>query len=333
MQSPGLGAKMKRREFITLVGGAAAWPVAARAQQPSTRPARIGILTTAGKPNSSLFEALWQELRRLGHLEGRTVTIEFRSANGNFPTLPTLASELVNMPVDIIVTDGGPAALAAKQATSLIPIVMAVVGDPVTQGIVSNMARPDGNITGFSLITVELSAKRVELLKEIIPWIGRAGVLWNPLNSAPQFAATEKAAQQLGVTIESGVAQDPAAIPIAIDRISDRGALALIVLPDALFWNARVAIVSLAATRRLPAIYPEREFVEAEGLMAYGPSVSENFRRAASYVDRILKGARPADLPIEQPARFELVINLKTAKALGLTVPPTLLARADEVIE
>jgi putative ABC transport system substrate-binding protein len=325
---------MKRRVFITLLCGAAvAWPHPAKTQQSGVRPARIGILSTAGIPTSSLFEAFRQELRRLGHVEGRNLAIEFRTARGDFPTLPTLASELVNIPVDVIVTDGGPATLAAKRATSLIPIVMPVSGDPVAQGIVDSMARPGGNITGLSLITLELSSKRIELLKEVVPAMQRTGVLWNPLNSALQFAATEKAGQSLGVTVESGEAQSPAAIPDAIELLVQRGASALIVLPDGLFWNERAAIVARAAMKRLPAIYPEREYVEADGLIAYGPSVPDNFRRAASYVDRILKGAKPADLPIEQPTKFELVVNLKTAKALGLTVPPSLLARADEVIE
>jgi len=323
---------MKRREFITLLGGAAAaWPLTVRAQR--SRPVRIGILSTAGTPTNLLFETFRQELRRLGYVERSGIVIEFRSARGDFPRIPSLAAELVGLPVDVLLTDGGPAAFAAKQATSTIPIVMATIGDPVAQGIVKNLARPGGNITGFSLVSVDLSSKRIELLKELFPALHRAGVLWNPLNSALQFAATEAAARALGVVIVSGEAQSPSAISSAVERLAQGGAAAIIVLPDAMFWNERTAVVGLAAERRLAGIYPEREFVEEGGLLAYGPSVPENFRRAASYVDRILRGAKPAELPIEQPVKFELVINLKTAKALGIEVPPTLLAPADEVIE
>jgi putative ABC transport system substrate-binding protein len=210
---------------------------------------------------------------------------------------------------------------------------MATSGDPIASGIVNNLARPGGNITGFALLSLELSSKRLELLREIVPAVHRVGVLWNPVASLPQFAATQAAARVLDITIESGEAQNPVAIADAINDLARRGATALVVLPDALFWNQRKTVLDRAAAHRLSAIYPEREYVDDGGLIAYGPNVAENFRRAAGYVDRILKGAKPADLPVEQPTKFELTVNLKTAKALGLTIPESFLLRADEVIE
>jgi putative ABC transport system substrate-binding protein len=210
---------------------------------------------------------------------------------------------------------------------------MATVGDPVTQGIVDNLARPSGNITGFTLLSIELSAKRLEMLKEIVPGMRRVGVLWNPLNSGPQYATTEEAARALGLTLESGEAQSRGTVPEAIGILRQRNVSALVVLPDGLFWNERVAVVIHATAARLPAIFPEREYVDVGGLLAYGPNVAANFRGAAGYVDRIIKGAKPADLPVQQPTKFELVINLSTAKALGLTIPEAFLLRADEVIE
>jgi putative tryptophan/tyrosine transport system substrate-binding protein len=325
---------MRRRDFVKgVVGLTTAWPLAARAQQPPSHSARIGILSTAGVAASAMFKAFREELRRLGHIEGQTVTIEFRSAGGDFPRVPALAVELVRIPVDIIVTDGTLAAVAAKRATSVTPIVMATVGDPVAEGIVDNLARPSANITGFTLLSTELSAKRLELLKEIVPGLRRVGVLWNPLASRPQYAATEEAARALGLTLESGEAQSRGTVPEAIGILKQRNVSALVVLPDALFWNDRVAVVIHATAARWPAIFPEREYIDVGGLLAYGPDVAENFRRAAGYVDRIIKGAKPADLPVQQPAKFELAINLQTAKALGLEIPPGVLAIADEVIE
>jgi ABC-type uncharacterized transport system substrate-binding protein len=236
------------------------------------------------------------------------------------------------MPVNIILTDGPQAALAAMHATSTIPIVMATVGDPIKYGLVDNYARPSGNITGFTLVAIELSSKRFELLRDIFPTIGRVGVLWTRA-ALQTFSATEEASRQLGVAIEPVQSDSPDTIANAIDQMARRGASALIVLPDALFWNHRKVVIGRAAAHGLPAIYPEREYAEDGGLVAYGPSVPDNFRRAAGYIDRILKGAKPSDLPIQQPTKFELVINLKTAKALGLDMPPMLLAQTDEVIE
>jgi putative tryptophan/tyrosine transport system substrate-binding protein len=210
---------------------------------------------------------------------------------------------------------------------------MATVGDPIASGLVKSLARPDGNLTGFTLYTVELSGKRLEVLREAFPHVRRIGLLWNPLHSGPQFEATKQAAATLGLAVESEPVQSQNALSRALVNIVGRNISALVVLPDALFWNERRIIVDRAKSERLPAIFPEREYVDAGGVLAYGPSVIDNFRRAAGYVDRILKGASPAELPVQQPTKFELTINLKTAKALGLEVPPTLLARADEVIE
>jgi putative ABC transport system substrate-binding protein len=323
---------VKRRDIIAGVA-ATAWAFAARAQQPGAHPARIGILSFAGVATSPLFKAFHDELRRLGQIVGQTVTIEFRSAGGDPPKVSSLATELVRIPVDIIVTDGAPAAVAATRATSAIPIVMATVGDPITLGLVDNLRRPGSNITGFTLLSTELSAKRLELAKEIVPGLRRVGVLWNPLHSTPQFAETEAAARSLGLTVESGQAQSREMVSEAVGMLRHRNVSALVVLPDAMFWNERVAVVTHATATHLPAIFPEREFADVGGLLAYGPNLIENFRGAAGYVDRIIKGAKPADLPVQQPTKFELVINLNTAKALGLDVPSTMLARADEVIE
>jgi putative ABC transport system substrate-binding protein len=325
---------MRRRAFITLLGGAAAaWPLAAPAQQSGHNAVRIGILSAAGNPSSSLFATFRQELSRRGYVEGRTVITEFRSAGGDLSQLPALAAELVRIPVDIIVTDGGLAAIAAKHATSVVPIVMATVGDPITQGIVDSLARPSSNITGFTLFTLELSTKRLELLKEIAPGLQRVGVLWNPLNSRPQYGATEEAGRALGLQLESGEAQSRANLLETLSILRQRNVSALVVLPDGLFWNERVTVVVHATAARWPAIFPEREYAEVGGLFAYGPNVAENFRRAAGYVDRIIKGAKTVELPVEQPTKFELVINLNSAKALGLEIPAKLLALADEVIE
>jgi putative ABC transport system substrate-binding protein len=323
---------VKRREFITLLGGAAAaGPLAARAQPKRMR--RIGVLMMAATPDSPLFRAFREELRKLGHIEGQTVSLEFRSSGGDPIRVANLAAELARSSVEMIVTDGTVTARAAKDATSTIPIVMATVGDPIASGLVNNLARPDGNLTGFTLFTLELSGKRLELLREAFPSAVRIGVLWNPLNSGPQFEATGQAAATLGIAVESGTAESHDALQRSLADLTGRSISALIVLPDALFWNQRRIIIDRTTAERLPAIFPEREYADDGGLLAYGPSVIGNFRRAAVYVDRILKGEKPADLPVQQPTKFELVINLKTAKVLKLEIPPKLLARADEVIE
>ncbi len=323
---------MRRREFITLIGSAAAaLPFASRAQQ-ADRKVRVGLLSVAGTFSNSVFLAFLQEMRRLGYNDGR-IAYEFRSAPDNVTRLPKLAAELVGLPVDVIVTDGTPAARAAKEATTQVPVVMATVGDAVASGIVGNLARPGGNITGFSLLSLDLSSKRLELLKEVVPAVRRIGVLWSRANSPLQFAATQTAARAFDIAIELGEVQNADAIATTVDDLAGRGAAGLLVLPDALFWNQRKTIIARATAHHLAGVYPEREYADDGGLIAYGPSVVENFRRAAGYVDRILKGERPADLPVQQPSKFELIVSSKAAKAIGLEVPPTLLAAADEVIE
>ena len=323
---------MRRREFITLIGSAAAaLPFASRAQQ-ADRKVRVGLLSVAGTFSNSVFVAFLQEMRRLGYNDGR-IAYEFRSAPDDVTRLPKLAAELVGLPVDVIVTDGTPAARAAKEATTQVPVVMATVGDAVASGIVGNLARPGGNITGFSLLSLDLSSKRLELLKEVVPAVRRIGVLWSRANSPLQFAATQTAARAFDIAIESGEVQNADAIATTVDDLAGRGAAGLLVLPDALFWNQRKTIIARATAHHLAGVYPEREYADDGGLIAYGPSVVENFRRAAGYVDRILKGEWPADLPVQQPSKFELIVSSKAAKAIGLEVPPTLLAAADEVIE
>jgi len=240
------------------------------------------------------------------------------------------------LPVDVILADSGTASIAAKQATAVIPIVMAVVSDPIGIGLVASLARPGGNVTGFSILSPQLGSKRLALLKEAVPAAKLVGVLLNPaspVTGAQQLALIKDAALALHIDLVTSEAQTPDSIPAAIDRLVARGISALMVVGDAVFFNQHKLIVDLAAAKRLPGIYPEREYAEAGGLIAYGPSVPDNFRRAASYVARILKGEKPGDLPVEQPVKFELVINLKTANAIGIAVPPELPLRADEVIE
>jgi putative tryptophan/tyrosine transport system substrate-binding protein len=325
---------VKRRQFITLLGGAViVWPLAARAQ-PSARPARVGVLTHGGGLANPLFDAFRQEMRRLGYVEGRTLILEFRSAAGA-DRLPDLAGELVRLPVDVIVVEGTPAARAAKQATSSIPIVMGVVAEPVETGLVTNLARPDGNITGFTSLTPELSTKRLGLLKEAFPEMKRVGVLRNPRNpgNVLQLASLKEAAATLGIDVETAEAERRDAIGPALDQLRERGASAVIILGDSVYFNEHKLIVLLVTAKRLPAIYPDRVFADAGGMIFYGPDITDNFRRAADYVDRILKGAKPGDLPVQRPTKFELIINVALAKAIGVTLPTTLLLRADEVIE
>ena len=325
---------MKRRDFITLIGGAAAaWPLTAGAQ-PSGRPVRVGLLTHGGELANPLFGAFREEMRRLGYVEGRTLVLEFRSSAGP-DRLPELAAELVRQPVDVIVVEGTPAARAAKQATSSIPIVMGVVADPVDTGLVTNLARPDGNITGFTSLTPELGTKRLGLLKEVLPGMTRVGVLLNPRNpaNALQMAALKQAAATLGLVVEEGAAAGRDSIADALDRLHERGVSALVVLADSVYFNEHKFIVLLATAKRMPTIYPDRVFADAGGMIFYGPDVRDNFRRAADYVDRILKGTNPADLPVQLPTKFELIVNVTLAKAIGVTLPRDLVLRADEVID
>jgi putative ABC transport system substrate-binding protein len=324
---------MRRRDLIAFVGGMAAlWPLAAGAQEPG-KVHRIGILSLAEQTSTKIFDAFRGGLRDLGYIEGQNITIEYRLAAGDFSRLPAMAGELVRLPVDIIVIDGGTkVAQIAKDATSTIPIVGPLGPDAVAAGLAASLAHPGGNVTGHSGFGVELSGKRLQLLKEALPAISRVAALRTPTNPFNN-RATEEAARTLGMQLRSIEVATPDEIPAGFEAAAAGGAEALVVLPGPMFWNQRARIVALAAKYRMPAIYPEREYADDGGFLFYGQSMSDVFRRQATYVDKILKGAKPGDLPIERPTRFELVINLKTAKALGLTVPQSLLARADEVIE
>ena len=276
-----------------------------------------------------------QGLRELGYVEGQTIAIEYRFADGRPERLPALAAELVRLKMDIVVTAAPPAPLAAKQATSTIPIVFIVIGDPVAEGFVSSLSRPGGNITGLATIAPELIGKQFELLKEVAPKVSRVAVLQNPSNHGhpPQLRQAEDAARALAIQLHTVQAGSPAEIDAAFATMNSQRIGGVLVLRDPLFRTQRTQIAALAVKSRLPAVYGNREYAEAGGLMAYGVNNSELSRRAATYVYKILKGAKPADLPVEQPTRFDLVINLKTAKALGRTIPPSLLQRADKLIE
>jgi putative ABC transport system substrate-binding protein len=310
-------------------------PLAAEAQAPAKVP-RIGFLSARPPTDNPYFlEAFRQGLRELGYVEGQNIATEYRFAEGRPERLPALAAELVRLKVDVIVTAGTPAPLAAKQATSTIPIVFAVAGDPVGEGLVASLARPGGNITGLSSISPEVVGKQLELLKEIAPKVSRVAVLQNPSNYGhpPMLRQAEGAARALGVQLHIVQAGSLAEIDAAFAAMRSQRAGGVLVLRDPLFLAQRTQIAAIAAKNRLPAVYGFREQAEAGGLMAYGSSVPLMYRRAATYVDKILKGAKPADLPVEQPTKFELVINLKTAKALGLAIPPSLLQRVDELIQ
>jgi putative tryptophan/tyrosine transport system substrate-binding protein len=320
--------------IMTLALGVLAAPLAV--VQPAASIARIGFLGNSSPTFASpLVEAFRHGLRERGWVEGQNLAIEYRWAEGSVERLPALAAELVHLHVDVIVTIGGtPASLAAKHATDTIPIVMAVGADPVGTGLVASLARPGGNITGLTLFVPELEGKRLELLKEAVPGLSRVAVLANPVNPATARAlrATEVAAQALRIPLQLLEVRDPSEFESAFAAMAGAQTDALIVLPDPMLAAQRPRVVELAAQNRLPVMYAFREDAEAGGFMAYATNFPDLLRRAAGFVDKILKGAKPADLPVEQPMKFELVINLKTAKALGLTIPPTLLFQADEVI-
>jgi putative ABC transport system substrate-binding protein len=330
MLSPSVGCRMRRRDFVgTLLGGAAGWPIIARAQQPKIY--RLGYLAPA--PISHLKAALFEALRDLGYIEGQNLKVDYRYGAGK--ALEALAAELVALQPDVIVTVASSQALAAKRATTTIPVVMATAGDPLRLGVVSSLARPGGNVTGVTLYGTELSAKRIELFREAVPVIKRLAFLANGQNPYGKvlWEEAEPAAGALGLEPILYQVQELGDLPATFAEMGRKQTDAVVVLSDALFNNARRQIIALAAERHLPAMYEGREFVEHGGLISYGPDIVEMTRRSAAFVDKILKGAKAADLPIEQPTRFELVINAKSAKALGLTLPPILLARADEVIE
>jgi putative ABC transport system substrate-binding protein len=324
--------------LITLALGLLVAPLAAAAQ-PSAPVHRIGALsglgTTSGR--DPFVEAFLEGMRALGYVEGQHLVIEYRGVAGQFERLPALAAELVQLKPDVIVTQGTPAALAAKDATTTIPIVMVGVGDPVGSGLVASLARPGGNITGLSVLSPDLVGKQLEFLKDVLPTVSRVAVLWNPANPAHALMVREAdvAAQRLGVQLHRVETRGPEAFDRAFAVMTRAHAGALLVLPDAIFFEHRRRLAELAATSRLPTMYnmPNiRAFVEAGGLISYAASPQDGWRRGATHVDKILKGAKPADLPVEQPTTFELVINLKTAQALGLTIPPSVLFQADEVI-
>jgi putative tryptophan/tyrosine transport system substrate-binding protein len=303
-----------------------------QAQQPKKVP-RIGILSPLSSSADDLLDAFRQGLRELGYVEGRNIVIEYRSAEGRNDRLPELAAELVRLKVDVLVTTGPAAVGAGKQATSTIPIVMGAVGDAVDFGFVASLARPGGNITGMSWLGPELNAKRLELLKEVFPKVVRVAVLWDPATPKTYVRATEVAARSLGINLRVLEVAKSNEFDHAFATLTGDGAGALEVMPSTMFASQMRQLVDLAAKSRLPAIFPDERYAQAGGLLSYGPSFPEMYRRAATYVDKILKGAKPGDLPVEQPMRFEFIINLKAAKQIGLTIPPNVLARADRVIK
>jgi putative ABC transport system substrate-binding protein len=331
---------MKRREFLCFVSGTAVfWPGLARAQQ-SQKPKffRLGYLEPGASTDQTVHGLRRQFLlgmRDLGYIEGRDFKLEERYAAGRIEKLPELASELARIPVDIIAAGGEAPISAAKKATSTVPIVMLIAADPVGSGFVASLARPGGNITGMSSLTSDMSSKRMQHLKEMLPHASRVAVLWNPANVSKhvEWSDTEAAAKSLGLTLHSVEARTPGDIEVALASISQMRPDALLTLAESLTIAFRGRIASFALANRLPMVSAIREFAEAGGLATYGTSRPHLWRQSAVYVDKIMRGAKPADLPVEQPTRFELLINLNTAKAIGVDVAPTMLTRADEVIE
>jgi ABC-type uncharacterized transport system substrate-binding protein len=330
-----MGRPMNRRAFVAGLGAVLAAPLTVEAQV-TGKVYRIGMLEVVPAAlNATNLAAFRQGLRELGYVEGQNVVIEYRSADGRAERFPDLARELVRLKVDLIVTRGTPAALAAKHATATIPIVMAASGDPVGTGIAASLAHPGGNVTGLSAVATEIQGKLLQVLRELVPQIARVAFLFNMSNpvAQTQWKEAEPAARLVRLQPQLLDVRTPRDLEPALDAAVRQHSGAVIVSIDALTQANARQIVEAVATRRLPAISREREFVDAGGLMSYGIPYADSYRRATVYVDKIFRGAKPADLPIEQPTRFELVINLKTAKTLGLTVPPSLLLRADRVIE
>jgi putative tryptophan/tyrosine transport system substrate-binding protein len=327
---------MRRREFITLLGGAAVeWPLVAHAQQ-KAMPVIGYLSSTSAGPLAPLVAAFRQGLSETGYVEAQNVTIEYRWAEGDYDRLPALAADLVGRKVDVIVAAGGPSsALAAKSATSTIPIVFTAVNDPVAVGLVASLARPGGNVTGFNGMGVELMPKRLELLSELVPKADVIALLVNPndANAERMIRDVQEASRVKGLQLHVLKADSEGEIETAFASLVQLHAGGLLVGPDAFFLSRRDQLVALASRQTVPAIYPWRELAAAGGLMSYGAGLSAIYRQVGIYVGKILKGAKPADLPVEQPTRFELVVNFKTARALGVTVPPSILSRATEVIE
>jgi len=327
---------VRRRDVVILIGGAiVVWPLAPRAQH-SEQLRRIGILETvpADRDRANL-SALLTGLREHGYVEGQNLQIEYRSADGHADRFPALATELVRLPVALIVTRGTPATIAAKEATETIPIVFAAIGEPVGAGVIATLARPGSNVTGLSAFATELAGKRIELLKEVMPTIARVGFMHNMENpvAPPEWQAIQSAVKALEMSAELFDIRREPEITAAFKTMRQHNVDALYVGIDALTQANAKKIVDLATEQKLPTVYIARQYVNVGGLLSYGPSFQDLYRRAAGLIDKILKGAKPADLPVEQPTKFELIINLKTANALGLTIPLSILTRADEVIE
>jgi ABC-type uncharacterized transport system substrate-binding protein len=326
-----------RRHVLALMSGALAAPMVSFAQQP-VRLARIGYLyaATPGGVFDARLEAFKDALRELGYVEGKNYQLEIRSGAGRLERMPALAAELVAAKVDVIVAANSPSIVAARQATQTIPIVMPLSSDPVGEGLVASLAHPGGNLTGLSLMSPELGEKRLQLLHETFPKASRpVAVVWNPayFGMRARFEQAKALAPTVGLTVRSMEVRDTSELGVAFEAIARDQPDALLLLVDPFTLSQRARIVEFAAEQRLPAIYESSDFVEAGGLMSYGPNLMELFRRAAVYVDKILKGAKPGDLPIEQPTKFDLVLNMKTAKALGISFPTAVLLRADRVIE
>ena len=326
---------MRRREFITLLGGAAVvWPLAARAQQP-VQIRRIGYLGSDSASKTVVrVDALRTGLHDLGYAEGKNIVIEFRWAEGNYDRLPDLVAELIGLKIEVLVTQGTPVTAAAKRMTRTVPIVMTPVGDAVASGIIDSLARPGGNITGITFFLPEICSKRLELLKQMIPAINRVAVLVNPDNPAmpPTLHAMEVAAKSLKLELDQFEARAPSEFDGVFSKMANKGDDAVVIVDDGVLIAHAGMIADLAEKKRVPSA-GFKEFADVGGMIAYGPSRFDMYYRAAYFVDKILKGSKPADLPVERPTKFELTINLKAAKTLGITVPPTLLATADEVIE
>jgi putative ABC transport system substrate-binding protein len=331
---------MSRRGFafafaaLVACAGPFALPSTADAQQP-VAPRRIGVLLVAWSPESKMAQAFREGLRDAGYVEGRDVVVEWRTANGDYDRVPQLVADLIQRKVEVIVVDGTVGTRAAKRATSTIPIIMALVADPVGSGLVANLAHPGGNVTGLTIMIPDLSAKRLQLLKEVIPRVARVAVLWNTATpySPKVIEELKAAAPSLSIELKFVGVRTPEEIDPAISAIGRTHAQALYVVEDPLFTTHRTTLLNLASNAHLPTTYGARHWAEEGGLMSYGASYGDLMRRSVGYVDKILKGAKPGDLPIEQPTKFELVINLKTAKALGITIPESMLLRADEVIK
>jgi putative ABC transport system substrate-binding protein len=326
---------VRRRDIVKGIAAClAVGPIAARAQTPVGKIYRLGILQP-GKPPQPLVDILRDRLNDLGYREGRNIAYEYRWAEGKNDRLDELAKELVDSKVDVITTLSTPAVIAAKKVTKTIPIVFAAVGDPVGAGVVPNLSHPGGNVTGVSLLATELSGKRLEILKEIVPNAAPVAMFWNDTNPGMVLRAREaqNAADKMDLNLQSIGVHDLTSFDDAFATINTKQFNALLTLVDPFTNEHRQRIVDFAATRRLPAIYESREFVDAGGLISYGPNLPAHQRRVADYVSMIFKGSKPGDIPVEQPTKFELIINLKAARALGLTIPPTVLERADELID